>query len=82
MYNVNEIKESLKNTLSSFRYEHSLMVALEARKIAKHYGVDEEKAYVAKFEDAEAIVKKLKKRVVKLDSGRIVKDYKAGEFKA
>ena len=27
------------------------------------------------------IVKKLKKRVVKLDSGRIVKDYKAGEFK-
>ena len=28
------------------------------------------------------IVKKLKKRVVKLDSGRIVKDYKAGEFKA
>ena len=28
------------------------------------------------------IVRKLKKRVVKLDSGRIVKDYKAGEFKA
>ena len=28
------------------------------------------------------IVKKLKKRVVKLDSGRILKDYKAGEFKA
>ena len=27
------------------------------------------------------IVRKLKKRVVKLDSGRIVKDYKAGEFK-
>ena len=27
------------------------------------------------------IVKKLKKRVVRLDSGRIVKDYKAGEFK-
>ena len=28
------------------------------------------------------IVRKLKKRVVKLDSGRIVNDYKAGEFKA
>ena len=27
------------------------------------------------------IVKKLKKRVVRLDSGRIVKDYEAGEFK-
>ena len=27
------------------------------------------------------IVKKLKKRVVKLDSGRIVKDYKEGEYK-
>ena len=28
-----------------------------------------------------SIVKKLKKRVVHLDSGRIVKDYKAGEYK-
>ena len=27
------------------------------------------------------IVKRMKKRVVKLDSGRVVKDYKAGEFK-
>ena len=26
------------------------------------------------------IVKRMKKRVVKLDSGRVVKDYKAGEF--
>ena len=27
------------------------------------------------------IVKRMKKRVVLLDSGRIVKDYKAGEYK-
>lgn len=47
MYNIEKIKEDLKKNLSEFRYEHSLLVAKEAKKLAKHYGLDEEKAYVA-----------------------------------
>lgn len=47
MYDVEQIKKDLKNILSEFRYEHSLMVATEAKQLAKHYHVDEEKAYIA-----------------------------------
>lgn len=42
-----EIKEALKKTLSNRRYTHSLGVADEARRLAKLYGEDEEKAYMA-----------------------------------
>lgn len=42
-----EIKNKLKNSLSEQRYIHSLGVADEAKRLAKLYGVDEEKAYLA-----------------------------------
>lgn len=47
MTDMSEIKEYLKKTLSIKRYEHSLGTADEAKKLAKRYGADEYKAYLA-----------------------------------
>lgn len=47
MYNIDKIKDYLKQNLSEFRYNHSLMVADEAKKLATYYNVNPEKAYVA-----------------------------------
>ena len=47
MYNISKIKTDLKNNLSEYRYEHCIMVANEAKKLAIHYNVDPEKAYLA-----------------------------------
>lgn len=47
MENLNTIKNDLKKILSKQRYEHSLLVAIHAKKLAKLYNVDEEKAYIA-----------------------------------
>ena len=43
---IDEIENYLKKHLSEFRYSHSLRVAEEAKKIAKIYCEDEEKAYL------------------------------------
>ena len=45
--NINKIDTYLKENLSKKRYEHSLLVAKEAKSLAKIYHVDEEKAYLA-----------------------------------
>ncbi len=47
MIDIDKIKEYLKKTLSEKRYIHSLGVAEEAVSLAKHYGADENKAYIA-----------------------------------
>lgn len=47
MYNTEKIKKDLKNNMSQSRYDHSLLVAQEAKLLARHYHIDEEKAYVA-----------------------------------
>ncbi len=47
MYDITKINNDLKNALSSRRYEHSINVANCAKKLAKHYNIDEEKAYIA-----------------------------------
>ena len=44
---LERIKNDLKNTLSEYRYNHSLRVAEESQKLAKHYNIDEQKAYLA-----------------------------------
>lgn len=44
---IKKIKDDVKNTLSDFRYRHSLRVAEEAKKLAICYSCDEETAYVA-----------------------------------
>mgnify|MGYP000005451593 FL=1 len=43
----NELMEWLKESLDEERYEHSIGVAEYAVKLAKQYGLNEEKAYVA-----------------------------------
>lgn len=44
--NIDNIKNYLQEHLSEFRYSHSLRVAEEAKKTAKRYCIDEEKAYL------------------------------------
>ena len=43
---IETIKAELKNSLSPKRYNHSILVAEEAKKLAKHYHINEEKAYL------------------------------------
>lgn len=47
MYNIEKINEYLKNNLSKYRYEHSIIVAEEAKLLAHHYNYSEAKAYIA-----------------------------------
>lgn len=47
LFDVENIKDFLKNRLSEKRYTHSLNVADECRKLAARYGEDEERAYYA-----------------------------------
>ncbi|MBO4693235.1 MAG: bis(5'-nucleosyl)-tetraphosphatase (symmetrical) YqeK [Clostridia bacterium] len=44
---IDEYKKMLASRLSEKRYKHSLCVADEARRLAKLYGADENKAYLA-----------------------------------
>jgi nicotinate-nucleotide adenylyltransferase len=43
------IKDELHKFMGSFRYKHTLGVAAEARRLAKFYNVDEEKAVIAAY---------------------------------
>ena len=47
MYNSDEKKKYLKGILSQKRYNHSVNVAEECRRLAEKYGEDPEKAYFA-----------------------------------
>ncbi len=47
MMKIETIKEKLENMLTPKRYQHSLNTAECAKKVAKVYGVDENKAYLA-----------------------------------
>lgn len=47
MYEIEKIRQDLKNNLSQFRYNHSIRVAEEAKKLAHHYCLNKEKAYIA-----------------------------------
>lgn len=47
MDDIKTIEKDIKRKLSSFRYQHTLMVVEEAKKLARYYQLDEEKASVA-----------------------------------
>ena len=47
MIEIQKMKSYLEERLSTKRYKHSLGVADEAVRLAKKYGADEEKAYIA-----------------------------------
>jgi len=46
-YDIKRIEEDVKRALSNFRYQHTMNVASEAKKLARYYKIDEQKAYVA-----------------------------------
>lgn len=43
---IRKIKRKLKKELSTYRYNHSIKVAKEAKKLAIHYHIDKKKAYL------------------------------------
>lgn len=45
--NLNDYKKIIKEKMGDFRYEHSVNVSKEAKKLARLYGEDEEKAQLA-----------------------------------
>lgn len=47
MLDIEKIKIDLESKLSRYRYDHSIRVAEEAKRLAVHYGVNEENAYIA-----------------------------------
>lgn len=47
MYDIEKYTALIKERLSDYRFYHSLCVAESAKKLAKRYGADEEKAEVA-----------------------------------
>lgn len=81
MYDFEKIKDDLKNSLTEFRYLHSLKVAEEAKSLARIYHKDERGAYftglihdIAKdFSDEENLYYARKYR---LDSKLLEDDYK------
>lgn len=70
MYDIDNIKKDLKNNLSEFRYNHSIMVAEEARNLARHYNINEDKAYVA------GLVHDVSKEFSPEDNERIISTFK------
>lgn len=79
MYKTDEYIELIKNRLSVHRFHHSICVAERARELAKKYGEDEEKAYVAgilhdimKEEDYEVQRKEIEK------SGAVITEIELG----
>lgn len=75
MYDIDKFKAKLKNEVKESRYEHSLSVMEFSVNLAKHYGIDEEKAKVAgllhdcaKYKDKDKILQKAKEFDIIVDS--------------
>ena len=47
MYDYNGYIDLIKSSLSEYRFNHSIKVGKRARELARIYGLDEEKAYLA-----------------------------------
>ena len=41
-----KVKKDIRKALSTYRYKHSIKVAKTAKKIAKHYRINQQKAYI------------------------------------
>lgn len=70
---IEEIKEYLRNNLSEYRYDHSIRVAEEARKLAKHYNCNGENAYIA------GLLHDIAKEYSKEENRNIISKYKLDE---
>lgn len=69
MWNIEEIKKDVRNNLSDYRYNHSLRVMEEAKKLAKHYKADIEKCRVC------ALTHDLCKEYTKEENEKIIEEY-------
>ena len=47
MWDIDKIDSDVKSMLSSYRYQHSVMVAKCAKDLALIYNIDTNKAYIA-----------------------------------
>ncbi len=47
MYDFEKYEKLIKETLSEYRYNHSMCVAKKAKELAKKHGLNEDKAYLA-----------------------------------
>lgn len=65
-----KIKAILKSKMGNSRYNHSLCVADEAKKLAKHYGEDEDRAYLA------GLLHDITKEFTKEDHFKLINKYK------
>lgn len=74
MYNIDRIKEDLKQKLSEYRYNHSLNVANVCMELAKIYGIDKEKAYLT------GLVHDIAKEFTKEENEYYQKKYKLLNF--
>ena len=45
--NISDYKKIIRERMGDYRFSHSVNVAKEAKKLAKHYGADENKAEIA-----------------------------------
>lgn len=69
MITIEKIEEDVKKTLSEYRYKHSLMVANEAKNLAKYYNYDEDKAYLT------GLIHDIAKECTAEENKKIIKKY-------
>ncbi|MDE5539691.1 MAG: bis(5'-nucleosyl)-tetraphosphatase (symmetrical) YqeK [Bacilli bacterium] len=70
MINMEIIKKDLQLIMSKDRYEHSLLVADEAKKLAEHYNLNQEEAYLT------GLIHDIAKEFNAEENERIVLQYK------
>ena len=68
-----EIKEEIKNKLSTYRYQHSINVMEEAVKLARYYGVDEDKCKIC------ALTHDMAKEFSEEENKRFIEKYELSE---
>lgn len=73
MWDVEKIKEDLKEALSEYRYLHSLRTAEVAKDLAEHYGYDSKKAYVT------ALVHDIAKEYSEEENQKMIQKYQLDE---
>lgn len=72
-YNIETIKNDLKRMLKEHRYNHSLLVAEEARKLARIYHIDEDKCYLT------GLIHDMAKNLSEEENNNLIKKYNLSE---
>lgn len=72
-YNIDNIKDDLRKMLKEHRYNHSLLVADEAKKLATIYQIDTDKCYLT------GLIHDMAKNLSDDDNKRLIKKYNLSE---